>query len=99
MPIMTSLNAQSYKPWYASRYNIKTLEELGVERLKTEKEIFLVKRNTGILLTTGGIALTLIGGYLAVQDIAPFDEERKSSSRGDFFGIVGLGMSVAGIVT
>ncbi len=97
-----SVNAQQNQKrnntWYESRYNIISLEELGIEKLQAEKRIFRRKRNTGIFLTAGGYGSAFVAANIA-SDVNPFKEEEKRIEAADIICFIGLSVFIAGVTT
>ncbi len=95
--VTTSINSQHNSgnsiPWYVSKYQVNTLENMGIERLKTEKELFLSKRNNGMVLAGMGFILSTIGVSNSVKNISP---NSSSSSALGIAAFLGIGALIGG---
>ncbi|MCU4162857.1 hypothetical protein [Carboxylicivirga caseinilyticus] len=99
--IVINIDAQqSDQRWYQSRYNVSSLDELGIEKLQIEKDYYSKYRNAGVIFTILGPCISIIGVNQALNDFSPFSTEKSSDlESADGVILVGAVMFIGGILT
>nr|WP_321411778.1 hypothetical protein [uncultured Carboxylicivirga sp.] len=99
--LVVNIDAQQSDPrWYQSRYNVSSLEELGIDKLQIEKDYYSKYRNAGIIFTILGPCISIIGVNQALNDFSPFSTEKSSDlESADGVILIGAGMFIGGVIT